>query len=74
MSAQFLTHDRLASIAHTHSKRSAPDSERVVPGDEHLDHDDYRTFIVERRTPVTQNNERILANWLLQRKRKSVSA
>lgn len=74
MSAQFLTRDRLASIAHSQSCKNLPYSARVVPDEVTLDRDDYRSFIVERRASVAHTNEKILANWLVKRKSQLVKA
>lgn len=73
MSAQFLTRDRLASIAHSRSSKRSPYAARELPGEAALDRDDYRSFIVERRMPASHPREKILADWLVQRKSKSVN-
>lgn len=74
MNEQFLTQDRLASIAHSHSSKNSPYSADVVPSCANLDRDDYRSFVVERRSPVAHASEKVLAKWLVERKTKLVAA
>lgn len=74
MAEQLLTHRNLTTTPRHRSKLVLGSSE--VDGVEMpVDvKDDYRHFLLERRVPPTESSNRVLVNWLTERKEPSVEA
>lgn len=68
MTEQFLTKDRIATIARSRNRQASPFSNGVVSDEKRLDRDDYRSFVAERRVSAVQGGNKVLAKWLSGRK------